>query len=165
MKALSLTQPWASLVAHGHKRIETRSWNPYHRGAIAIHAAKAFPTDCRELCGEEPFRSALWDAGCRMVQRRATGLTDLPLGAIVAVATLLDAVWCGRPLLGQPEDWSDLPHERAFGRYSPGRYMLVLSNVRRLVEPVPCRGALGVWDVPEAVAEEVRRRVTPGHTP
>ena len=43
MKALTLTQPWASLVAIGAKRIETRSWSTPYRGLLAIHAAKGFP--------------------------------------------------------------------------------------------------------------------------
>lgn len=40
MNAISLWQPWASLVAAGIKRIETRSWGTNFRGPIAIHAAK-----------------------------------------------------------------------------------------------------------------------------
>ena len=42
MKALTLTQPWATLIAVGAKRIETRSWGTSYRGRIAIHAAKGF---------------------------------------------------------------------------------------------------------------------------
>ena len=40
MKALSLTQPWASLVADGRKTTETRSWLTHYRGPLAIHATK-----------------------------------------------------------------------------------------------------------------------------
>lgn len=40
MKALTLWQPWASLVALGVKTIETRSWSTSHRGPLAIHASK-----------------------------------------------------------------------------------------------------------------------------
>lgn len=43
MKALTLTQPWASLVALGEKRIETRSWGTSYRGELAIHAAASIP--------------------------------------------------------------------------------------------------------------------------
>jgi hypothetical protein len=38
MKGLTLTQPWATLVAIGAKRIETRSWPTRYRGLLAIHA-------------------------------------------------------------------------------------------------------------------------------
>lgn len=40
VRAISLWQPWADLVARGLKGYETRSWNISYRGIIAIHAAK-----------------------------------------------------------------------------------------------------------------------------
>lgn len=39
MKALTIWQPWATAIAIGAKRIETRSWETHYRGPIAIHAA------------------------------------------------------------------------------------------------------------------------------
>ncbi len=43
MKALTLWQPWASLIAIGAKSIETRSWATPYRGRLAIHAAARKP--------------------------------------------------------------------------------------------------------------------------
>ncbi len=43
MKAITLHQPWATLVAVGAKRIETRSWATSYRGPLAIHAARTTP--------------------------------------------------------------------------------------------------------------------------
>lgn len=40
MKALSVRQPWASLIASGQKTIEIRSWSTRHRGELAIVASK-----------------------------------------------------------------------------------------------------------------------------
>ncbi len=60
MKALTLTQPWATLVAIGAKCIETRSWRTSYRGPLAIHAAKGFPKAAWNLCLGQPFKSALW---------------------------------------------------------------------------------------------------------
>lgn len=40
MKALTLHQPWASLIAAGVKTIETRSWSTRYRGPLAVHAGK-----------------------------------------------------------------------------------------------------------------------------
>lgn len=42
MRAISLWQPWASAIALGSKRIETRSWSTSYRGPLAIHAAKSW---------------------------------------------------------------------------------------------------------------------------
>lgn len=41
MKALTIWQPWASLLVSGQKKYETRSWATAYRGPIAIHAAMA----------------------------------------------------------------------------------------------------------------------------
>lgn len=38
MKAISIKQPWASLIAHGIKDIENRSWRTNYRGRVLIHA-------------------------------------------------------------------------------------------------------------------------------
>ncbi len=43
MKAIALTQPWATLVVARFKLIETRSWHPIHTGPLAIHVSKGFP--------------------------------------------------------------------------------------------------------------------------
>jgi hypothetical protein len=40
MKALTILEPWASIIACGAKQIETRSWSTKYRGSIAIHAGK-----------------------------------------------------------------------------------------------------------------------------
>jgi hypothetical protein len=41
--------------------------------------------------------------------------------------------------------------ELAFGDFSPGRYAWILSNVQRLLEPIPARGALGLWELDDAL--------------
>lgn len=40
MKALSVQQPWAWCIVHGHKPVENRTWPTSMRGQIAIHASK-----------------------------------------------------------------------------------------------------------------------------
>ena len=39
MLALSVRQPWASLIAFGAKTVEVRSWSTSHRGPLLIHAS------------------------------------------------------------------------------------------------------------------------------
>lgn len=53
MRALSLKQPWATLLAHGVKTIEIRSWPNLHRGQTLIHAAKV-PEDRKEAWDQLP---------------------------------------------------------------------------------------------------------------
>ncbi len=42
MKALSVRQPWAELIASGRKSIELRTWKTSYRGPLLICAASAF---------------------------------------------------------------------------------------------------------------------------
>lgn len=42
MRMLTIQQPWAGLIATGIKTIELRSWSTIYRGALAIHAGRAF---------------------------------------------------------------------------------------------------------------------------
>jgi hypothetical protein len=131
MKTITLTQPWAALVAVGAKKIETRSWNTSYRGPLAIHAAKSFPKRARELCLQEPFMSALSPL-------RVPVDPSEYLGKIVAITSLVNVF--------RVEDVDVSEPERSFGDYSPGRFAWLLGPVRALPEPVPAKGALGLWD-------------------
>jgi hypothetical protein len=155
---LTLVQPWASLVAIGAKRIETRGWSTPYRGLLLIHAGKAWSRSAAALCQCPPFATAL---GLPEEERRETprrglpgaigGGIVLPIGAVVAVARLADCRSARRIV--------PCPDERAFGDYSPGRYGLLLDDVRSLSEPLPCRGHLGLRPPadPGIVAEALRR--------
>src|SRR6516225_7890942 len=59
MHALSVMQPWASLIIGGVKRVETRSWCTGFRGRLAVHASSRLPPDFDDLTRREPIRSAL----------------------------------------------------------------------------------------------------------
>jgi hypothetical protein len=166
MRAITLTQPYATLVALGAKHIETRSWATSYRGPLAIHAGKGLGPvggidGLQELCAQEPFCSVLTIAG-RQHYARLHSLRDMvehefmPLGAIIAVCELHDCRpttteampgkrgWSG--YVGEKLTYWDLTdQERAFGDYTPGRYAWLLSNIRVLPEPIPVRGALGLW--------------------
>ena len=124
MKALTLTQPWATLVAIGAKQIETRSWRTFYRGPLAIHAAKSLPA--------WQFRDVLEAHGIN-------GFMELSLGAVVATCTLT------RIIRIYPYNIPDTP-EFDFGDYRVGRWMWYLSDVKALDTPIPARGSLGLWE-------------------
>lgn len=149
MRTLSLTQPWASLVALGEKKIETRSWPTPWRGLLAIHAAKTFPQDARELTFQWPFRMVL--------PKHDLYWSDLPLGAVIAVVSLTHVYRIGSPGDAPSNDGRPRPgslldpatlsaQERAFGNYTPGRYAWVFGDVLKLPEPIPATGRLGLWE-------------------
>lgn len=78
MKALTIRQPWATLIASGVKTIETRTWATKHRGPLVIHAGAA-------LDRRGPIH-------------RIPDPTRMPLGVTLARANLVDV----RPM--RPED-------------------------------------------------------------
>lgn len=140
MKALSLIQPWANLIALGEKRIETRSWSTPYRGPLAIHASKSIPREVREMASEEPqFLDAF--------ERHNVTLGDLPCGVVVATAVLTHCVHVDRDTRNRIGQSGKYPEDEVlFGDYTPGRFAWVLSDIRPLAEPVPARGSLGLWE-------------------
>lgn len=139
MRALSLWQPWASLIALGEKKIETRDWATKYRGPLLIHAAAT-----KRGIHESRTSRVIWET---LVCQCNVAADDLPLGAIVAVVDLVDV-----------DDADTLLHrtsrrgtsnERAFGGYGPGRVGWLLDNVRALSHPVPSRGRQRLW-IPSA---------------
>ena len=142
IKALSLWQPWASLVAIGAKSIETRHWSTHYRGPIAIHAAKRWTRE------EQSITS--------LFRHTQTALPALPpLGAIVAVGRLAACEQMTAPLIELVAE-----PERTYGHYTIGRWMWMLEDVVALGEPVPYRGRQGLFDVPvDALPEEARQLI------
>jgi len=133
MLALSLTQPWASLVAEGHKRYETRSWRTSYCGPLAIHASKGFPKWAKEWMATDYDVDKVW---------KGRSPSDLPRGAVIGTVTLEG---CYRP-----EDISfvleeDRRHETAFGDWSKGRWIWHFTVPVLFEKTIPATGALGLW--------------------
>jgi len=127
MKAITLWQPWATLVALGYKEIETRSWPTSYRGPLAIHAAK-------RVSYHDMF----------LFEDLLKGVT-LPLGRVVATCELVDVQRIGY-------NWSHLSHlEIRLGDFSIGRYAWILRNIHPLDPPVTAQGRQGLWDWEEVI--------------
>nr|WP_320146014.1 ASCH domain-containing protein [uncultured Anaeromusa sp.] len=85
MKAITILQPWASLIACGAKKIETRGWATKYRGPIAIHAGKKDP--CKKPWeGMGEFENAV-DS---VLNKNNLEWRLLPLGSVIAIADLVD---------------------------------------------------------------------------
>lgn len=114
MKCVSLWQPRASLVEHGHKRIETRGWSTDYRGPLAIHAAKTWNRELEEVCGTPFFFEALSEiAGGPIGVRDRMPRRVIPFGAIVATCRLVGVVPVEHLLAceGTYQIHDDLAHE------------------------------------------------------
>lgn len=120
LPCLTIKQPWAHLITHGHpatgqrKTLETRRWKTNHRGVIGIHAGKA---------------TIPWAMDHYGLQGHA-----MESGAIVATANLTDC----RPMVDGDQDAA------MCGLLDDG-YAWVLEDVHVLDEPIPVKGQLGLW--------------------
>lgn len=135
IKALSLWQPWASLVGQGVKIDETRHWSTDYRGPIAIHAAKTL-----DVAGAP-------DALCRSVFGEFWPKV-VPLGVVICVAELYDCA--------PAERVADhiTPANLAAGNFARGRFAWRLRDVRRLRAPIPLTGRQGLYNwTPEEALE------------
>ncbi|MGV9536576.1 ASCH domain-containing protein [Streptosporangium sandarakinum] len=127
MRAITVKQPWAWAITHGGKDIENRTWNTLHRGPLAIHAGARWD-------GE--------DAVARVFELTGAYVLKTTTSAVVAVVDLIDVCevddcQCGTWAIRFQRHWK-------------------LANPRPLAEPVPCRGRLGLWSLPEDVEAAVR---------
>lgn len=164
MKALTLWQPWASLLACGAKKYETRSWVTSYRGPIAFHAAKK-PFNTLDFAIFDPyFAKAAVDA----FEQTQLSINRLPLGAIIATAELVNCWYIvvhpgtnvdiskhipiGAESMTNDKhrpDFADYfvptEQEMAFGDWTPGRYAWEFANIKLLPEPIPTRGGQRLW--------------------
>ena len=149
MRLISLWEPWATLMALGAKRVETRSWSTSYPGWLAIHASKGglSKRDLADYLAKPEFAWALQGA-------------TLSPGRIVAVVKLVDC--CPTvdaiPNPAYPSVFRKYPHldtrqERAFGDYHAGRWAWVTDRVLGLTEPIPFKAKQGLCMVPEDVVQ------------
>lgn len=144
MKAITIIQPWATLIALGEKRFETRSWATKHRGPLAIHAGKKVD---KEAFNNPWIKSVLAEKGIKTWK-------ELPTGVVLATVELVECHKVGATLghVSVFESGVSINGlEEAFGDYTPGRYAWELANLQVLSEPVPAKGQLSLWEWEEQV--------------
>lgn len=142
-KAISIMQPWSHLVVTGLKDIENRSRPTSFRGHVLIHAGKNLDdetlfvsegklkmfSDFRELLARNLIYSD--------ILKFTNSVSEWKLGGIVGIAEIVDCV------------------THSTSPWFFGKYGYVIKNARPLPF-VPCRGALGFFDVPPEVIEALK---------
>lgn len=135
LTAITLHQPWASLVAKGWKQYETRDWPTNHRGLIVIHAGRK-PKGKQELREHDKVVASFKD----LLNE------DCPYSAVVAIAELTDVILMTEEFINQ-----QCPTELRCGDWKIGRYAFKLENVRPLA-PIPATGKQGLWKFDQEAA-------------
>lgn len=164
LKVLTIWQPFASLIAFGEKRFETRPKPTSHirdNNWYLIHAAKKWDNEIKDICLSEPFFSTLKDIGYpNTLTSHYGGLQALegvifPLGQIVALCQVKRCLKSTGYKTHEGETWVTIRNENhpimsiegnelAFGNYNEGRYAWELINVH-MVEPFLYQGSQGYY--------------------
>lgn len=147
MKAITVRQPWAWAIMHGGKDVENRSRNiaGKYRGPVVIHAGKAYDED--DFPG---FLNMLLHLG-----KSRPAADEMHLGAAIGVVDLIevhDALTCqdAVPINDLESEWVVCSPWGEFDQQH-----LVLANPHPFPEPIPYRGALGLWEFPDELVPEV----------
>ena len=162
MRAITLRQPYASLIVAGLKTTETRDWEPHKAmwgTRIAIHAGLGFMGGGPETMGwlAEQYIWACRGGYCKHRGEWGCAKAVLPTRAVLCTVRLLRV---------ETVDYQMGPHAVRYesgavgticphGDYSAGRKIWVLDRMRVLEPPVPASGAQGLWNWTSPDAEGV----------
>lgn len=139
MKCISIRQPWAGLILVGHKPVENRMWQhiPQYRGPLLIHASKTAEMDEDTL---EFIMFLLSIKKCVAQLNQPPFAHSSWMGAIIGIVDFYDALPVGS--VKQDDIWRD-----------PNQIGLYFRNPR-IFEPIPYKGQLGLFEVPDNVIKE-----------
>lgn len=137
MKALSIKQPWASLIMSGRKEIEVRTWKTDYRGPLTIHAGKKIDREAMDFfLGIDPIRPR-----CKIIK----GL-NFPTGCILGKVELVSIE------LMIPDDWYRWrPFHIVPGPYTGLFHAWWLSNPNKLKTPIPFKGQQGLFNIDDSL--------------
>lgn len=123
MKALTIKEPWATLIIDGYKKYEFRSWKTNYRGKILIHAGMSLEKD--------------------MLERFKDYNLNCSKGAIIGEAELVDCILVD-------EDFNEKIRKVdpvVYGKSNhTENYAWHLINIVKYDKPIPVKGKLGLWN-------------------
>lgn len=129
MKAISIKEPFASLIKDGVKIYETRSWKTNYRGKIYIHASKKISTSDNKENALKFLKS------------------DINPGYILCKCRLVDCIEMNEEFISYINNETT---EHFYGYYTLGRYAWQLELIEVLETPIKAKGQLGIWNYFEA---------------
>ena len=161
MRALTVRQPWATAIMWGGKDVENRPRRTLHRGPLLIHAGLAHPDwaeylDVRALSGQvfgwlDTRRHSAAEVERARFWPEHTGA----LGVILGVASVVGCHHASEDHGGQGN----------CSRWAwDGRWHWQLAAVRPFSRPVPCKGRLGLWRLPDEVEAAVQEQLSVGES-
>lgn len=142
MKVISIWQPFASLLVHGHKVVETRTWKApcsLIGQCVGIASTKIIRPEQRSVFDDPIF------AGC-YIETDLPSLDKMPNGYLVGSVILHS---CD---LMTEEDLDDVSTcEYSFGVWEEGRYAWRVRAPVAFERPIPVSGAQGIWELDDEI--------------
>lgn len=123
MKALTIKEPWASLIIDGYKKYEFRSWKTKYRGKILVHAGLSVEKD--------------------MLKRFKDYKIDVKPGYILGEVTITDCILVDEKFNKELREIDPIVYGRS---NHVENYAWKIENVIKYDEPIPCKGKLGLWN-------------------
>ncbi len=124
MKALSIKQPWAWLLINERKTIEIRTWKTRYRGPVLIHSSMRFCAEGMELFADGH---------------------NFTMGSILGVMEIVDC----KDYEYLEDFYDDYDKHLNPPEWYDGRQKgIILKHLKRLWNPIPYKGQLGLWECP-----------------
>ena len=156
MNAISLWEPWASLMMLGAKTIETRSWATKYRGPLLICAAQRGLS--REKLWRQSYTRGVFRAALTPItnnNRIFLGKFNFYFGYALCAVDLVDCLPTESAEIRRIIDAYE--NEYQFGNYEPGRFAWITRDARPLRTPVRVTGRQRLFSVPDDVIASAMR--------
>lgn len=125
MKVLTIKQPYASLIAHGFKKYEFRTWKTKYRGELYIHTGKSTVKEKMKLVSDYNL--------------------EYPNGYIIAKVNLVDCILVDEKMNEELKKGND----KVYTHNYTNSYAWVFKDVEILKNPIKVNGKLSIWNYDE----------------
>lgn len=122
MKALTIKQPWASLIVNEYKKYEFRSWKTNYRGKVLIHAGLSKEND--------------------IINKVQSYNLEYINGAIIGEADIVDCILVDKKFDHNLKQIDSI----VYGNNHIGNYAWKLENIKKYENPIYVKGKLGLWN-------------------
>lgn len=146
MRAISIWNPFSTLIVKGHKVFETRSWAPSRSvigQRIAIASTRVINPAQRAHFNDEAFRENYERLGL------PEDLKDLPHGYVLGTAIVDSVELMTEELLSEVSE-----EEKTYGWWELGNYAWRMTDPIELENPIPVRGMQGLYEWKELNSHE-----------
>lgn len=155
MKAITVKQPWASLIVEGIKDIENRTWPTKFRGRVLIHAAsKSWDWD-RFI----NYMTSMGALGVFTAKWTRKWLSNLTTGAIIGSVEIVDCVIDNQSVWAEKSYFNVTSNPLPLEEENEPDYIVynwIIANPIKFDKPIPAKGKLSFWDFADEQLPEIK---------